>query len=160
MRTWYPIFSPRSQTWCFSGLTSIYAMLTPTWMLLGYATCAQPQSQVVTCLRGILCRSNLSLCKGLSSLAHFLLWLLRGADLFLSLDFEFCILLLSCGTLESTTQWRLSAIKVKLELELGVWATLDRTRNETWSNISTHIRKARMVGVYVNKLHKGFTINP
>ena len=36
--------------------------------------------------------------------------LLHGADLFLSLDFEFCILLLS--------QWRLSAIKVKLELEL------------------------------------------
>ena len=31
---------------------------------------------------------NLSLCKGISSLAHFLLWLLRGADLFLSLDFE------------------------------------------------------------------------
>ena len=27
--------------------------------------------------------------KGISSLAHFLLWLLRGADLFLSLDFEF-----------------------------------------------------------------------
>ena len=27
--------------------------------------------------------------KGLSSLAHFPLWLLRGADLFLSLDFEF-----------------------------------------------------------------------
>ena len=46
-----------------------------------------------------------------------LLWLLRGADLFLSLDFEFCILLLSCCALESTTQWRLSAIKVKLELE-------------------------------------------
>ena len=35
----------------------------------------------------------------------------------LSLDFEFCILLLSCCALESTTQWRLSAIKVKLELE-------------------------------------------
>ena len=33
--------------------------------------------------------ANLSLCKGISSLAHFLLWLLRGADLFLSLDFEF-----------------------------------------------------------------------
>ena len=32
---------------------------------------------------------NLSLCKGISSLAHFLLWLLHGADLFLSLDFEF-----------------------------------------------------------------------
>ena len=32
---------------------------------------------------------NLSLRKGISSLAHFLLWLLRGADLFLSLDFEF-----------------------------------------------------------------------
>ena len=31
---------------------------------------------------------NLSLRKGLSSLAHFLLWLLRGADLLLSLDFE------------------------------------------------------------------------
>ena len=29
-----------------------------------------------------------------------------------------CILLLSCCALESTTQWRLSAIKVKLELEL------------------------------------------
>ena len=32
---------------------------------------------------------NLSLRKGLSSLAHFLLWLLHGADLLLSLDFEF-----------------------------------------------------------------------
>ena len=61
---------------------------------------------------------SLSLRKGLSSLAHFLLWLLRGADLFLSLDFEFCILLLSCCALECTTQWRLRAIKVKLELEL------------------------------------------
>ena len=28
-------------------------------------------------------------CIGISSLAHFLLWLLRGADLFLSMDFEF-----------------------------------------------------------------------
>ena len=61
---------------------------------------------------------NLSLRKGISSLAHFLLWLLRGADLFLSLDFEFCILLLSCCAVESTTQWRVSAIKVKLELAL------------------------------------------
>ena len=32
---------------------------------------------------------NLSLRKGLSSLAHFLLWLLHSADLLLSLDFEF-----------------------------------------------------------------------
>ena len=36
---------------------------------------------------------------------------------------------MSCCALESTTQWRLSAIKVKLELELqfGVyfWHTLD-----------------------------------
>ena len=29
---------------------------------------------------------------------------------------KICILLLSCCTLESTTQWRLSTIKVKLEL--------------------------------------------
>ena len=29
-----------------------------------------------------------------------------------------CILLLSCCALESTTQWRLSAIKVKIEFEL------------------------------------------
>ena len=58
--------------------------------------------------------------KILFSLAHFLFWLLRGADLFLSLDFEFCTLLLSCCALESTTQWRLSAIKVKLELELDI----------------------------------------
>ena len=63
--------------------------------------------------------SNLSLRKGLSSLGHFLFWLLCGADLFLFLDFEFCILLLSCCTLESTTQWRLSAMKVKLELEFA-----------------------------------------
>ena len=53
---------------------------------------------------------------------HFLFWPLHGADLFLSLNFEFCILLLSCCALESTTQWRLSAIKVKLELELKVKA--------------------------------------
>ena len=38
------------------------------------------------------------------SLAHFLLWLLHGAHLFLSLDL-FC-------ALESTTRWRLSVIKV------------------------------------------------
>ena len=49
-------------------------------------------------------------------LSSFSLQLLRGADLFLSLNFEFCILLLSCCALESTTQWRLNAIKVKLEL--------------------------------------------
>ena len=50
------------------------------------------------------------------NIAHFLFWSLRGADLFLSLDFEFFIL--SCCALESTTQWRLSYVKVELELEL------------------------------------------
>ena len=43
-----------------------------------------------------------------------------GADLFLSVDFLTWILLLCCCTLESTTQWRLSTIKVKLELELSL----------------------------------------
>ena len=46
------------------------------------------------------------------------LWLLHGADLFLSLDFDFYILLLSCCALESTIQLRLSAITIELELEL------------------------------------------
>ena len=64
-------------------------------------------------LVALLQTQNLSLHKDLSSLAHFLLWVLCGADLFLSLDFEFCILLLSCCALESTTQWRLSAIMMQ-----------------------------------------------
>ena len=37
----------------------------------------------------VLNYQHLSLRKGLSSLGHFLLWLLHGADLFLSLDFGF-----------------------------------------------------------------------
>ena len=36
-QTWYPTSYPLSLTWCFSGVMPIYAMLTPTWMLLGYA---------------------------------------------------------------------------------------------------------------------------
>ena len=55
--------------------------------------------------------------QSISSLAHFLLWLLCGADLFLSIDFLTWTLLLCCCDLESTTQWRLSTINVKLELE-------------------------------------------
>ena len=48
MQTWYPTSYPLSRTWCFSGVMPIYAMLTPTWMLLGYAIFAPPQSQVET----------------------------------------------------------------------------------------------------------------
>ena len=76
-------------------------------------------SLALTTWHKVVSAQNLSLRKGLSSLAYFLLWLLCDADLFLSMDFEVCILLLSCCALESTTQLRLNAIKVKLELELA-----------------------------------------
>ena len=39
-----------------------YTMVTPTWMLLGYAIFVPPQSQVETCLRGVLCRSMSNTC--------------------------------------------------------------------------------------------------
>ena len=58
---------------------------------------------------------NRSLGKSICSLSHFLLGLLRGTDLFLSLDFEFeyCY-----GVYVYTTQCRLNPIKVQLKLEL------------------------------------------
>ena len=39
-QTWYPISSPHSKTWFWSDTMPIYVMITPTWMLSGYATFA------------------------------------------------------------------------------------------------------------------------
>ena len=50
-------------------------------------------------------------------LSSLFVWLLCGADLFFVPGLRICLLLWSCCALESTTQCRLSAIKVKLELE-------------------------------------------
>ena len=73
-------------------------------------------------------------------LSSLFLWLLRGADLFFVPGLYICLLLLSCCTLESTTQWRLSAIKVELELPLDYSAIV------TFDFISLQLRIT--IGIY------------
>ena len=55
--------------------------------------------------------------QGFSTVIHLPIQFLRGVDLILSLDFDIAHLLLFCYALESAFEWRLSAVKVKLELE-------------------------------------------